>query len=73
MNMKKDLSLWLQFFRDFNGVSVFHDRLGVANEDIPLFTDSSGCANLGLGHTLEENGHTVLDLKHGLNAVLQRT
>ena len=48
-NMKKDLHLWLQFFRDFNGVSVFHDRLWVANEDIQLFTDSSGCANLGFG------------------------
>ena len=41
-NMKKDLHLWLQFFRDLNGVSVFHDRLWVANEDIQLFTDSSG-------------------------------
>ena len=47
--MKKDLELWLHFFKDFNGVSVFHDRLWVANEDIQLFTDSAGSSNLGFG------------------------
>ena len=47
--MRKDLELWLQFFREFNGVSVFQDRLWIANEDIQLFTDSAGSSNLGFG------------------------
>lgn len=47
--MKKDLELWLQFFRDFNGISVFHDRFWVSNDDIQLFTDSAGGSDLGFG------------------------
>ncbi|MCG7866997.1 MAG: hypothetical protein JAY74_11590 [Candidatus Thiodiazotropha taylori] len=48
-NMKKDLELWLQFFKGFNGVSVFHDRYWVSNEDIQLFTDSVGGSSRGFG------------------------
>lgn len=47
--MKKDLTLWLQFFKNFNGVSVFHERFWVSNEDIQLFTDSAGGSDLGFG------------------------
>lgn len=47
--MKEDLKLWLEFFTHFNGISVFHDRYWVSNEDIQLFTDSAGGANLGFG------------------------
>ena len=36
-------------FREFNGVSVFQDRLWIANEDLQLFTDSAGSPNLGFG------------------------
>ena len=48
-NTKNDLVLWLQFFRDFNGVSVFHDRFWVSNYDLQLYTDSAGGAALGFG------------------------
>ena len=47
--MKKYLDLWLQFFRDFNGISELHDRFWVSNEDMQLFTDSAGGSNLGFG------------------------
>ena len=46
-DMRKDLDLWLQFFRDFNGISVFHDRFWVSNEDMQLFTDSAGGTGFG--------------------------
>ena len=47
--MKEDLQLWLNFFTEFNGISVFHDRYWVSNEDVQLFTDSAGGADLGFG------------------------
>ena len=46
-DMRKDLDLWLQFFRDFNGISVFHDRFWVSNEDMQLFTDSAWVTGFG--------------------------
>lgn len=49
LDMKEDLKLWLQFFEEFNGISVFHERFWVSNEDLQLFTDSAGAANLGFG------------------------
>ena len=49
LDMKEDLKLWLQFFEDFNGVSIFHERFWVSNTDIQLFTDSAGGSNLGFG------------------------
>ena len=49
LDMKEDLKLWLQFFEDFNGFSVFHERFWVSNEDIQLFTDSAGGSNLWFG------------------------
>lgn len=48
-DMKKDLELWVQFFRNFNGISVFHDRFWVSNEDLQLYTDSAGGSGLGFG------------------------
>lgn len=45
--MRQDLQLWLCFFEGFNGISVFHDRYWVFNEDVQLFTDSA--ASLGFG------------------------
>ena len=49
VEMKKDMKLWLQFFKDFNGISVFHDRFWISNDDIQLFTDSAGGPDLGFG------------------------
>ena len=47
--MKLDLSLWLHFFRDHNGVSAFHDRFWISNADVQLFTDSAAGPGLGFG------------------------
>ena len=47
--MRKILKLWIQFSRGFNGVSVFQDRLWIANKDLQLFRDSAGSLNLGFG------------------------
>lgn len=47
--IRQDLIMWLEFFANFNGVSVFHDRFWLTNEDVQLFTDSAGGAELGCG------------------------
>lgn len=47
--IRQDLQLWLTFFQDFNGISVFHDRFWVSNEDVQLFTDSAAGEGLGFG------------------------
>ena len=47
--MKADLEMWLQFCRDFNGVSLFLNRLWATNDDIELFTDSSAAVGNGFG------------------------
>lgn len=47
--MRHDLNMWLEFFTNFNGVSVFHDRFWVSNEDVKLFTDSAAGEGLGFG------------------------
>jgi len=45
--IKADLKMWLVFFQEFNGVSVFHDRFWVRNADVQLHTDASGRHGLG--------------------------
>ena len=52
-------------FKDFNRVSVFHDRFWISNEDIQLFTDSAGVIILALGLFLRESGHMGLGPVHG--------
>lgn len=47
--MKLDLNMWLSFFENHNGISVFHDRYWVSNDDVQLFTDSAGGKGLGFG------------------------
>jgi hypothetical protein len=47
--MRLDLNMWLSFFKNHNGISVFHDRFWVSNEDVQLFTDSAGGSGRGLG------------------------
>lgn len=48
-SIKADLSMWLKFFKDFNGISVFHDRFWLTTEDLNLYTDSAGGLHLGFG------------------------
>lgn len=47
--VRLDLAMWLLFLQNHNGVSVFHDRFWVSNEDVQLFSDSAGGPNLGFG------------------------
>lgn len=47
--MQQDLAMWLDFFTHFNGISVFHDRFWVNNEDVELFTDSAAGPGMGFG------------------------
>lgn len=47
--LRLDLNMWLAFLRDFNGLSLFHDKFWVSNEDVQLFTDSAGGEQLGFG------------------------
>jgi hypothetical protein len=47
--MRLDLSMWLRFFSEFNGTSIFNDSFWSANHTIDLFTDSSGAKGNGLG------------------------
>jgi hypothetical protein len=47
--IRQDLQMWLKFFENHNGVSVFHDRFWVSNADAQLFTDSAGGTGLGFG------------------------
>lgn len=48
-SIRADLEMWLQFFRAHNGISAFHDRFWVSNEDVEFFTDSAAGPDLGFG------------------------
>ena len=39
--------MWLDFFEQYNGISVFHDRFWVSNADVELYTDAA--ASIGFG------------------------
>ena len=45
--MRLDLQMWLTFFQDFNGISVFHESVWHSNADVCLFTDSSAANGFG--------------------------
>ena len=49
VEIKEDLRLWKEFFKSYNGISVFHDRYWVSSEELQLFTDSAGGQSLGFG------------------------
>ena len=54
---KKDLSMWLQFLQDFNGISMFLDKDFCSNVDLQLFTDAAGRIGYGAyfqGHWVQE-------------------
>ena len=46
--MKSDLKMWMRFFSGHNGVSVFHDRFWVSNDDEQFHTDSAGAIGFGI-------------------------
>lgn len=46
--IKLDLEMWLEFFENFNGISMFHDRFWVSSEDELLFTDSAAGKGFGI-------------------------
>ena len=47
-NIKKDLQMWLAFFKQYNGVSMFHDRFWTSSADAELYSDSSGSIGFGI-------------------------
>lgn len=47
-NIKKDLKMWLYFFKNFNGVSVFHDRYWISNAEAELYSDSAASSGFGV-------------------------
>ncbi|MES9880226.1 MAG: reverse transcriptase domain-containing protein [Sedimenticola sp.] len=47
--IKLDLYMWLDLLRNYNGISVFHDRYWVSNIEAQLFTDSAGGRGRGFG------------------------
>ena len=47
-NMQKDLKMWLTFFRQYNGISVFHDRFWISSAEAELYSDSAGRIGFGI-------------------------
>jgi len=41
--------MWLKFFKEHNGVSVFHEQQWTTNSDLQLYSDSAGRQGLGFG------------------------
>jgi hypothetical protein len=58
-DIRLDLEMWLYFLKNFNGISVFHDRFWITNEDVQLYSDSAGGQDLGFG--LYFKGHWCHD------------
>lgn len=48
-DIRMDLHMWLLILQNHNGISVFHDRHWISNEDVCLFSDSAGGEGLGFG------------------------
>lgn len=49
LEMRLDLHMWLCFFSEYNGISMFNDRFWSSNADVELFTDSAGGKGKGFG------------------------
>jgi len=47
--IRLDLLMWLKFFKEHNGVSVFHEQQWTTNADLQLYSDSAGRHGLGFG------------------------
>jgi hypothetical protein len=49
VGMKEDITVWLKFLDEFNGLRKFGENVWLSNEQLNLYTDSSGSANRGCG------------------------
>lgn len=49
VEIKEDISMWLQFLDKFNGYCFFPERIWTSDEVLHLHTDSSGNPELGCG------------------------
>ena len=64
-SMRLDLDMWLRFLDNYNGVTLFPERLWVANDSIQFYTDSSGSSAGGFGIFFRINGLLVSGLSIG--------
>lgn len=48
-SMREDIFMWCRFLEDFNGVVYFLEEEWYSDQNLNLFTDSSGSAQLGCG------------------------
>ena len=46
-SIRGDLNMWLDFLKNYNGVSIFRDQVEVSNQDLEFFTDAA--ASIGMG------------------------
>lgn len=46
--IKLDLVMWLDFFSNYNGISLFYDKCWTSNEDEQLFSDSAASTGFGI-------------------------
>jgi len=49
LEVKADISLWLELLDNFNGQCFFPEKDWISNETLKLFTDSSGNPELDCG------------------------
>ena len=63
-SMRLDLEMWLRFLDNYNGVTLFPERLWVANDSIQFYTDSSG-GSVVSGYFFRINGLLVSGLSIG--------
>lgn len=47
--LRQDMHLWLEFLEEFNGVQFIPEDVWINSDQMQLFTDSAGSANLGCG------------------------
>ena len=40
--------MWFAFFKQYNGISVFHDRFWISSADVELYSDSAGSIYFGI-------------------------
>ncbi|CAG2202202.1 unnamed protein product [Mytilus edulis] len=64
--MKADLEVWLDFLKQYNGVTVITDNVWVSNEKLELFTDSAGGPKVGMGFILQVSGPKAYGQNIGL-------
>ena len=40
--------MWLEFFKQYNGISLVHDRFWISSADAELYSDSAGSIGFGV-------------------------